>query len=121
MLTEGPADAAPLAASARPAAPIQTVSPAAMPAPRPASPVAEADHHRAQRNPFREAAEELQRTSAAALDLLKSLNGPKADEPRAPAHEPAVRAAKTTHGDLFDDDEDGELEIPSFLRKKKIN
>ncbi len=121
MLTEGPADAAPLAASARPAAPIQTVSPAAMPAPRPASPVAEADHHRAQRNPFREAAEELQSTSAAALDLLKSLNGPKADEPRAPAHEPAVRAAKTTHGDLFDDDEDGELEIPSFLRKKKIN
>ena len=122
MLTEGPADAAPLAAI-KPAAPVQTVSPTAMPAPRPATPAPDVDHaHRAaHRNPFREAAEELQRTSAAALDLLKSLNGPKADETRAPAPEAPVRAAKSSHGDLFDDDEDGELEIPSFLRKKKIS
>ncbi|HBK91453.1 MAG TPA: cell division protein FtsZ [Parvularcula sp.] len=122
MLTEGPAEAASLSPApkpAAPAAPVQTVSPAAMPAPRPAT---DADHGRvAQRNPFREAAEELQRTSAAALDLLKSLNGPKAEEPRATAQEPAIRATKSQHGDLFGEDDDGELEIPSFLRKKKIS
>jgi cell division protein FtsZ len=120
MLTEGPAEAAPLAAAAKPAAPAQPVAPAVMPAPRPS---AESDHARAaaHRNPFREAAEELQRTSAAALDLLKSLNGPKAEEPRSAAQEPAIRAAKSSHGDLFDEDDDGELEIPSFLRKKKIS
>jgi cell division protein FtsZ len=123
MLTEGPAEATPFSSApkpAAPAAPVQTVSPAAMPTPRPAT---DADHARAaHRNPFREAAEELQRTSVAALDLLKSLNGPKAEDPRgAPAQEPAIRAAKSQHGDLFDEDEDGELEIPSFLRKKKIS
>ncbi len=116
MLTEGPSETAPLT-GARPLAPAQALPQTAMPAPRPA----ELDHSRAQRNPFREAAEELQRTSAAALDLLKSLNGPKAEEPRPAAQDPAVRAGRTAHGDLFHEDEDGELEIPSFLRKKKIN
>ncbi len=120
MLTEGPAEPAPLAAADRPAAPApaQPIAPTAMPAPRPQP--AQADLHRGQRNPFREAAEELQRTSAAALDLLKSLNGPKAEEPRA-AVEPAVRPARADNGDLFGADDDGELEIPSFLRKKKIS
>jgi len=122
MLTEGPAETAPLATAAtKPAAapqPAQPVAATAMPAPRPQP--AQTEAHRGQRNPFREAAEELQRTSAAALDLLKSLNGPKAEGPRAP-EEPAVRPARAGHGDLFDEDDDGELEIPSFLRKKKIS
>jgi cell division protein FtsZ len=119
MLTEGPADAPPIAAATKPAAPAQPVAaPAAataMPAPRP-----QPQPSSVQRNPFREAAEELQRTSAAALDLLKSLNGPKAEEPR-PAEEAQVRPGRAGHGDLFEDDDDGELEIPSFLRKKKIS
>ncbi len=127
MLTEGSADAPPIAAATKAAVPAQPpvaapVTTTAMPAPKPQpqpQPV-QADAQRAQRNPFREAAEELQRTSAAALDLLKSLNGPKAEEPR-PAEEPAVRPGRSTHGDLFEDDDDGELEIPSFLRKKKIS
>ncbi|MDZ7628226.1 MAG: cell division protein FtsZ [Parvularculaceae bacterium] len=122
MLTEGPGEAAPLAArtpAPTPPAAAQPVSPAAMPAPRPSA--APADQAKGQRNPFREAAEELQRTSAAALDLLKSLNGPKAEEPRLAAEEPAVRPGRAAHGDLFEDDDDGELEIPSFLRKKKIS
>jgi hypothetical protein len=73
------------------------------------------------RNPFREAAEELQRTSVAALDLLKSL-APKPDEqPTVRVADQPVRPGRTTHGDLFDDEDDGELEIPSFLRKKKVS
>ncbi len=120
MLTEGTVETAPLAASARPAAPARPVASTALPAPRPAAP-AETDHHRAVRNPFRDAAEELQRTSVAALDLLKSLNNPKVEAPRPAAQEPAIRAGRNAHGDLFDEDQDGELEIPSFLRKKKIN
>jgi cell division protein FtsZ len=88
-----------------------------MPAPAP-KPVAQ--HPRPQRNPFREAAEELQKTSIAALDLLKSLS-PKADEPTVRIEDQPVRPVRTTHGDLFDDEEDAELEIPSFLRKKKVS
>jgi cell division protein FtsZ len=122
MLTEGPVEAAPIIATAKPAAPAQPpaqpVAATAMPAPRPSP--ASTDMQRGQRNPFREAAEELQRTSAAALDLLKSLNSPKAEEPR-PIEEPRVRPARAAHGDLFEGDDDGELEIPSFLRKKKIS
>ncbi|MFN0022490.1 MAG: cell division protein FtsZ [Parvularculaceae bacterium] len=132
MLTEGPADAAAFAARSRAAPPAQPVSAAAMPTPRPSSyaasrpasnpvPPLDAEPHRAARNPFREAAEELQRTSIAALDLLKSLNGPKAEEPRHVVDDPAVRPTRTAHGDLFHEDDEGELEIPSFLRKKKIS
>ena len=36
----------------------------------------------------------------------------------APAPE-ASKPATTARGDLFDDQEDADLEIPSFLRKKK--
>ncbi len=124
MLTEGPADTAAIAAPSRAAPPAQPVSAAAMPTPRPAQRPAQpgdADPHRSARNPFREAAEELQRTSIAALDLLKSLNGPKAEEPRQSVEDPAVRPTRTAHGDLFHEDDEGELEIPSFLRKKKIS
>ncbi len=103
MLTEGTPD---------------TVSAPRMPIP---TPTAAPAHRTSARNPFREAAEELQRASIGALDLLKSLT-PKAEEHPAPRiEEPAVRPVRTSHGDLFDDEEDGELEIPSFLRKKKVS
>ncbi len=112
MLTEGTPETAPAPLVSPPPAPRAATPrpPAAQPARQPHA-----------RNPFREAAEEIQRASIGALDLLKSLT-PKAEEPHAPrAEEPAVRPTRTAHGDLFDDDEDGELEIPSFLRKKKVS
>ena len=104
MLTEGTTDTV---GAPRMPAPVQTAAPVASP-------------RVAQRNPFREAAEELQRTSIAALDLLKSLS-PKAEEPAIRVEEQPARPTRTAHGDLFDDEEDGELEIPSFLRKKKVS
>ncbi|OFX00425.1 MAG: cell division protein FtsZ [Alphaproteobacteria bacterium RIFCSPHIGHO2_12_FULL_63_12] len=108
MLTEGTVDAS--------TAPRM---PAAAPIPAP-QPVAQAPRHVA-KNPFREAAEEIQRASIGALDLLKSLT-PKAEEPAAVrVEEQPVRPARASHGDLFDDEDDGELEIPSFLRKKKVS
>jgi cell division protein FtsZ len=115
MLTEGtPETAAPLVTPPAPrAAPLQT------PAAQAAASRAHAPHA-STRNPFREAAEELQRASIGALDLLKSLT-PKHETPTISAEEQPVRPARTTHGDLFDDEEDGELEIPSFLRKKKVS
>jgi cell division protein FtsZ len=109
MLTEGTMDTV---GAPRMPAPAQTVAPAPV--------AAHASPRGAQRNPFREAAEELQRTSIAALDLLKSLT-PKAEEPSIRVEEQPARPARTAHGDLFDDEEDGELEIPSFLRKKKVS
>jgi cell division protein FtsZ len=68
------------------------------------------------RNPFREA----QDIGKAALDMFKSLGG--ASRPQSPMAEresPAPRPQQPLRGDLFDDDADAELEIPSFLRKKK--
>ena len=106
MLTEGAVDNS--AAPRMPAAkPVQAAEPA-RPAPH--------------RNPFRDAAEELQRASVGALDLLKSL-APKPDEapPTVRVEEQPVRPGRTSHGDLFDEEDDGELEIPSFLRKKKVS
>lgn len=76
------------------------------------------------RNPFREAAEGIGKSSLAALDkIIGTSSAPKRDvapaarpqAPVKPADEPKV------HGDLFGDDEDSELEIPSFLRKKKVS
>ncbi|MCA8889825.1 MAG: hypothetical protein KDA46_13400, partial [Parvularculaceae bacterium] len=116
MLTEGSPEGLSTPQSGAPSTPV----------PRPASrppvlPEPSAEHANA-RNPFREAAEELQRTSLAALDMLKSLGGqpPRREEPEVRVQEP-VRAKKASHGDLFDDEEDNELEIPSFLRKKKVS
>ncbi len=95
-----------------------------MPAAKPVQPQPETAPARGRhRNPFREAAEELQRASAGALDLIKSL-APAPEEGPAAAprvEEQPVRPARTAHGDLFDDEDDGELEIPSFLRKKKVS
>jgi cell division protein FtsZ len=102
MLTEG-ADPAP---AARPET-AASRQPALNPQPRATA-----------RNPFRDRTGDLQPTITAALDLLKSFSGRRPEEPV--AAEPApVRAPRPTHGDLFGEEEDSELEIPSFLRKKK--
>ncbi len=103
MLTEGAVDA-----SSAPRMPAPVAQPAAEPA-------------RPSRNPFREAAEELQRASVGALDLLKSLTPKQEETPKVRIEEQPVRPARATRGDLFDDEDDGELEIPSFLRKKKVS
>ena len=92
-------------------------------------------------NPFRDQAGDGERAGigiGAALDLFKSMSSaPKAnaaaaaDEAQAQAERaaqaeaaratqtPQPKVRKTTHGDLFDDDDDGDLEIPSFLRNRK--
>ena len=73
-------------------------------------------------NPFRGAQSLGKHSLEAAVDMFKALGGGARDErrdmppPRAPA--PAKPATKV-RGDLFDDQEDADLEIPSFLRKKK--
>ena len=108
MLTEGAVDT-----SAAPRMPAPTPAPAA----RPAAPA----HRASVKNPFREAAEEIQRASIGALDLLKSLTPKAEDQPAVRVEEQPVRPTRAAHGDLFDDEDDGELEIPSFLRKKKVS
>ncbi|MEM9014882.1 MAG: cell division protein FtsZ [Pseudomonadota bacterium] len=72
-------------------------------------------------NPFRGAQEIGKHSLEAAVDMFKSLGTPPAqgkDIAPPKASEPAKPAA-TMRGDLFDDPNDAELEIPSFLRKKK--
>jgi cell division protein FtsZ len=101
---------------------VDDASPAAIPSPSPTPTRIEAatDAARAHRNPFREAAEELGKTSMAALDLLKSMGGAPVRREETPVRrEDHVRARSAASGDLFEEDEDSELEIPSFLRKKK--
>ena len=111
MLTEGGGESLPRGAGL----------PGAQDAPRQASPkLRPADPAANARNPFREAQAIGKHSIEAAVDMLKSIGAGagKHDEefvrtPEAAKPGPAIR------GDLFDDDEDGELEIPSFLRKKK--
>ena len=72
------------------------------------------------RNPFRDAQQLGKSSIDAAANILKSIGAPskREDEPmRAPE---AAKPGPAIRGDLFDDDEDAELEIPSFLRKKKV-
>ena len=75
------------------------------------------------RNPFRGAGAIGKNSLGAAVDMLKSIgsgNPAKRHEPPVRAPE-AAKPAPVIRDDLFDgDDEDAELEIPSFLRKKKI-
>jgi len=74
------------------------------------------------RNPFRGAQEIGKHSLETALDMFKSLGGAapeRRETPPARAPE-ASRPATAVRGDLFDDQNDAELEIPSFLRKKKI-
>jgi cell division protein FtsZ len=80
-------------------------------------------------NPFRDAQHQAKAPIAAALDMFRQMGGaignsaPRHDEPVRPVsrEEPASDRARPSHGDLFDDDDEGDLEIPSFLRKKQIS
>lgn len=73
-------------------------------------------------NPFRGAQNLGKNSLEAAVDMFKSLGAGGRDDhhdapaPRAPE---ASKPASRLRGDLFDDQEDADLEIPSFLRKKK--
>ncbi len=75
------------------------------------------------RNPFRGAGAIGKNSLGAAVDMLKSIganNTAKHSEPPVRAPE-AAKPAPVIRDDLFDgDEEDAELEIPSFLRKKKM-
>ena len=112
MLTEGAADPrSPLASKPAPA-PQRAVAPQRSPSAQPRQPAP---------NPFRSAQALGKHSLEAAVDMFKSLSG--GDDrrdiapPRAP--EAARPAPGAPRGDLFDDHEDADLEIPSFLRKKK--
>ncbi|RZO68708.1 MAG: cell division protein FtsZ [Parvularculaceae bacterium] len=76
-------------------------------------------------NPFRSDSDQGQAETGksaigAALDMFKPRSARRRGETEqaVPAGEPEVR--KQPSGDLFHDGEEGELEIPSFLRKKKV-
>jgi len=73
-----------------------------------------------QRNPFRVGKQSL----GAAVGMLKNLSSAPEETEVTPAPQTArgsqsVPSSTKESGDLFDDDIDAELEIPSFLRKKK--
>ncbi|MFC2952021.1 cell division protein FtsZ [Marinicaulis aureus] len=109
MLTEGqPAEARPQA---------QTHSETAR-APRPMRPSAEPKQQGI--NPFRGAQALGKHSLEAAVDMFKSLGGTEDRRDLAPPRAPeATKPATGPRGDLFDDQADADLEIPSFLRKKK--
>ena len=136
MLTEGSAGAS-LAVKAEPA-PRSPVKPrqsaSSQPAPgqpvpnpsasaRPAPRLRSAEDVKAQRqNPFRSAQALGKHSLEAAVDMFKSLGAPGVEEGRevAPVRAPEAAKPKTAaRGDLFDEQDEAELEIPSFLRKKK--
>ncbi len=101
------------------------------------APVRRAEDVKPALNPFRGAQNLGKNSLEAAVDIFKSIGGGPRDDrqetpaPRAPAPDspamgaPSPRApeaskpASRVRGDLFDDQEDADLEIPSFLRKKK--
>jgi cell division protein FtsZ len=109
--TETDAGVRPAPAARKPAAPAPAVQQASPP-PR-VSPAEAADNGR---NPFRDAQEIGRQGLNAAFDIFKSLGGASA-RPDEPSRTPP--RAQPVRGDLFDDEADAELEIPSFLRKKK--
>ncbi|PQA89081.1 cell division protein FtsZ [Hyphococcus luteus] len=131
MLTEGGV------AETRAAAPTQAPTPAQNPAQGPVrasapqrpvrqeSPRQETPRQGETANPFRSAQALGKHSLEAAVDMFKSLGGQEeprragrqaASAPRAPE---APKPSGAPRGDLFDDQEDADLEIPSFLRKKK--
>ncbi|MGF1543076.1 MAG: cell division protein FtsZ [Parvularculaceae bacterium] len=133
-------EAKPAAVAAAPSTPAATAASAGSVAANPVGDV----HERIRRmltegpsqpaNPFRERDAATRPAGkqgiGAALDVLKSIGGGAPSEDRAAGEtsrgEAAAPSAPTasvrepSHGDLFDDD-DAELEIPSFLRKKKVS
>ncbi|MEO0879206.1 MAG: cell division protein FtsZ [Pseudomonadota bacterium] len=86
---------------------------------RPAARPQPADAGKAARNPFREAQSLGKHSIEVAVDMLKSIGAPpKRETP--PARPPeSAKPSSMMRGDLFDEDDEAELEIPSFLRKKK--
>ena len=116
MLTEGtPASEgqalptrAPAARDSAPSAPTRTLTPA--------------EQAKSAPNPFRGVGAIGKHSLETAVDMFKALGGGGRDErqeaapPRAPE---MAKPASRVRGDLFDDQEDADLEIPSFLRKKK--
>jgi cell division protein FtsZ len=122
MLIEGsPASGSPLLRSSGPSVPVPQRSGQHPPAEsRPV--LRSAQHAKPAANPFRGAQQLGKHSLEIAVDMFKSLGGGGHDErrdappPRAPE---AAKPASRVRGDLFDDQEDADLEIPSFLRKKK--
>ena len=133
MLTEGAAGAPPMSASG-PSAPLSSspkASPSPAPSANPAAPPAPraersslrpAEEAQPARNPFRGAQELGKHSLEVAVEMFKSLGTsggePQRDAPPARAPE-ASKPSPTSRGDLFDHQEDADLEIPSFLRKRK--
>lgn len=94
----------------------------ALPTPEPKEPaVAPTDNgQQGTRNPFRGVARQ---SFGAAVGAIKNLGaGSEAAKPTASPNQQsgAAKSGNFASGDLFDDDPDAELEIPAFLRKKKI-
>jgi cell division protein FtsZ len=120
MLTEGAAAPTPHQPTAQP--PVVRQQPVVrQPAPQ-SRPVLRQDAPRHQPiNPFRSAQALGKHSLEAAVDMFKALGGQ--EERRETPAPRAPEAPKTSNasprGDLFDDQDDADLEIPSFLRKKK--
>ncbi len=122
MLIEGsPASGSPLLRSSGPSVPVPQRS--GQQSAAESKPVLRAaEHAKPAQNPFRDAQKLGKHSLEIAVDMFKSLGGGGHDErrdappPRAPE---AAKPASRVRGDLFDDQEDADLEIPSFLRKKK--
>ncbi len=72
-------------------------------------------------NPFRGAQKFGKHSLEAAVEMFKSLGASDQRRDIAPPRAPeASKPTPSLRGDLFDDQENADLEIPSFLRKKKI-
>jgi len=120
MLTEGSVGAPGSIARSGPSVPIPQRRMAAGPESQSRA-LRPAEQAKPPRNPFRSAQNLGKHSLEAAVDMFKSL-GAGRDERReiAPPRAPApAKPASAMRGDLFDEQEDAELEIPSFLRKKK--
>ncbi len=122
MLIEGsPASGSPLLRSSGPSVPVPQRSGQQPPA-ESRRVLRSAQQAKPAANPFRGAQQLGKHSLEIAVDMFKSLGGGVHDErrdappPRAPE---AAKPASRVRGDLFDDQEDADLEIPSFLRKKK--
>ncbi len=116
MLTEGAASDL----SAKP--PYRSHAAAEATSQPPVATVRRAEEAKPAPNPFRGAQALGKNSLEAAVDIFKSIGGGQREERRVEPSQPAPEAAKPAprvRGDLFDDQEDADLEIPSFLRKKK--